>query len=107
MFASRTTGVLRCAKKWDTTVVLIASSFLALFIGAIFQPIAWMDMVQSAVNGFKDTMLLQFDGIASDPLVAKNLMVLLNRGGIYSMVSPIVVMLCAFYLHQHLRHLAD
>ncbi|EEC9518901.1 Na+/H+ antiporter NhaC [Escherichia coli] len=83
-------------KKWDTTVVLIASSFLALFIGAIFQPIAWMDMVQSAVNGFKDTMLLQFDGIASDPLVAKNLMVLLNRGGIYSMVSPIVVMLCAF-----------
>lgn len=71
VFASRTTGVLRCAKKWDTTVVLIASSFLALFIGAIFQPIAWMDMVQSAVNGFKDTMLLQFDGIASDPLVAK------------------------------------
>ena len=86
-------GALR---KWDTTVVLVASSFFALLLGGIFQPVSWPDMVQAAINGFKNSMLTPFSTIARDPDVATNLTVLLNRGGIYSMVSPIVVMLCAF-----------
>jgi NhaC family Na+:H+ antiporter len=34
--------------------------------------------------------------MAMDNATATNLTILLNRGGMYSMVSPIVVMLCAF-----------
>lgn len=83
-------------KKWDTIIVLIASSFFALAICAIFQPFTMMDLVQASINGFNTNMISNFSDVAMNESTTKNINILLNRGGMYSMVSPIVVMLCAF-----------
>ncbi|WP_312817469.1 Na+/H+ antiporter NhaC [Atlantibacter subterraneus] len=83
-------------KKWDTIIVLVASSFMALFISAVFQSFTMSDLTSAAVNGFNTKMIAYFSDISMNEATLKNINVLLNRGGIYSMVSPIVVMLCAF-----------
>jgi NhaC family Na+:H+ antiporter len=83
-------------RKWDTIIVLVASSFLALAMAAMFQSFALSDLFQTAINGFKTSMIAGFTDIPMNEATLKNINILLNRGGLYSMVSPIVVMLCAF-----------
>lgn len=83
-------------RKLDTVIVLIASSFLALFLSVIFQPFHIADIVSSAVNGFKTSMFANINDVPMNSATRENINILLNRGGMYSMVSPIVVMLCAF-----------
>lgn len=83
-------------RKWDTVIVLVASSFMALGLAAVTQPFALADLVKAAINGFNTSMILDFTTVAMNEVTSKNINTLLNRGGMYSMVSPIVVMLCAF-----------
>lgn len=82
-------------KKWDTIIVLIASSFCSGNMRN-FQPFTMMDLVQASINGFNTNMISNFSDVAMNESTTKNINILLNRGGMYSMVSPIVVMLCAF-----------
>lgn len=83
-------------KKWDTIIVLAASSFLALAMSAAFQSFAVSDLIQTAINGFNTRMIPGFNEVSMNEATIKNINILLNRGGLYSMVSPIIVMLCAF-----------
>lgn len=83
-------------KKWDSVLVLITSALFGIVLSILFQDIALSDAVSAAINGFKSAMLPGLQAISLDEATARNINVLLNRGGMYSMVSPIVVMLCAF-----------
>ncbi|WP_417642152.1 Na+/H+ antiporter NhaC [Enterobacter kobei] len=83
-------------RKWDTVIVLVASSFMALGLAAVVQPFALADLVKAAINGFNTSMIPGFTTVVMNEATSKNITTLLNRGGMYSMVSPIVVMLCAF-----------
>ncbi|MRS17331.1 Na+/H+ antiporter NhaC [Enterobacteriaceae bacterium RIT691] len=83
-------------KKWDSVIVLVASSLFGLLLSLVFQNIPLADMVNAVINGFKSEMLPGLQTLTMDEATAKNINVLLNRGGMYSMVGPIVVMLCAF-----------
>lgn len=83
-------------RKWDSVIVLIASALFGILLSVTFQNIALADIVSAAINGFKSEMLPGLQTLTVDDATAKNINVLLNRGGMYSMVGPIVVMLCAF-----------
>jgi len=83
-------------KKWDSVLVLVASALSGILLAVLFQNIAMADIISAAINGFKSSMLPELQALSMDESTAKNINVLLNRGGMYSMVSPIVVMLCAF-----------
>lgn len=83
-------------KKWNSVIVLIASALSGILLAALFQALSLADIVNAAINGFKSTMLPGLQSLKMDDTTAKNINVLLNRGGMYSMVGPIVVMLCAF-----------
>ncbi|MFK3662005.1 Na+/H+ antiporter NhaC [Scandinavium sp. NPDC088450] len=83
-------------KKWDSVIVLIASAAFGIALAVVFQDIAMADIVGAAINGFNSSMLPELASLTMDASTAKNINVLLNRGGMYSMVGPIVVMLCAF-----------
>lgn len=54
------------------------------------------DLVKASINGFNTAMIPNFADVSMNEAPSKNINTLLNRGGMYSMVSPIVVMLCAF-----------
>lgn len=83
-------------RKWDSVIVLVASALFGILLAVLFQQIALADIISSAINGFKSEMLPSLQALELDEATARNITVLLNRGGMYSMVSPIVVMLCAF-----------
>lgn len=83
-------------RKWDSVLVLVASALSGIVLAVLFQDIVLADTIAAAINGFKSTMLPGLQAITMDEATARNINVLLNRGGMYSMVSPIVVMLCAF-----------
>lgn len=83
-------------KKWDSVLVLIASAFSGIVLAVIFQSVPMADIVGAAINGFKSDMLPGLQTLKMDEATARNINVLLNRGGMYSMVGPIIVMLCAF-----------
>lgn len=83
-------------KKWDTIIVLVASSAFAIALAVIFQDVLFADIINTSINGFKSGMLPGLNDLAMDETTSKNINILLNRGGMYSMVNPIVVMLCAF-----------
>ncbi|WP_312950091.1 Na+/H+ antiporter NhaC [Superficieibacter sp.] len=83
-------------KKWDSVIVLVASALSSIVLAVMFQAITLPDIISAAINGFKSEMLPGIQTIALDEATANNINVLLNRGGMYSMTGPIVVMLCAF-----------
>ncbi|MGL5698510.1 MAG: Na+/H+ antiporter NhaC family protein [Kluyvera sp.] len=83
-------------RKWDSVIVLVASALFGILLAVLFQQITLADIISSAINGFKSEMLPSLQALELDEATARNITVLLNRGGMYSMVSPIVVMLCAF-----------
>ncbi|AKE59666.1 Na+/H+ antiporter NhaC [Citrobacter farmeri] len=83
-------------KKWDSVIVLVASALSGIVLAVLFQEITLTDIISAAINGFKSDMLPGLHGMALDEATSRNINVLLNRGGMYSMTGPIVVMLCAF-----------
>ncbi|WP_238340114.1 Na+/H+ antiporter NhaC family protein [Citrobacter sp. NCU1] len=83
-------------KKWDSVIVLVASALSSIVLAVLFQDITLTDIISAAINGFKSDMLPGLQAVMLDEATARNINVLLNRGGMYSMTGPIVVMLCAF-----------
>lgn len=83
-------------RKWDSVIVLVASALSGIVLAVLFQDIALADIISAAINGFKSDMLPGLPTLALDDATGRNITILLNRGGIYSMTGPIVVMLCAF-----------
>lgn len=69
---------------------MLLGSFVAILVGVFCQGFAMYDGVNAALNGFNSTM------IHDSGFLGKAANTLLNRGGIKSMVSVIVVIYCGF-----------
>lgn len=79
-------------KKMPTIPVMLASSAVAMINAIVFQGFSVQDTFSSIVSGFNTSMLGEgFDlGLAAD-----DLMKLLNRGGMSSMMGTLLIAFCA------------
>lgn len=74
--------------------LMLAASALALLIGVFLQGFSLQQALQAFVNGFNIDML-NTNGHTTDGLVP-DIAKLLNRGGLFSMMSTILLVFCAF-----------
>ena len=74
--------------------LMLAASALAIVIGIFVQGFSLQQALQAFVNGFNIDML-NANGHATDGLVP-DIAKLLNRGGLFSMMSTILLVFCAF-----------
>lgn len=74
--------------------LMLAASALAIVIGIFVQGFSLQQALQAFVNGFNIDML-SANGHATDGLVP-DIAKLLNRGGLFSMMSTILLVFCAF-----------
>lgn len=79
--------------KKPTIPVILVSSAVAMFNAVVFQGVSFKDTVVSAVNGFNVEMIGKtgFDPSA----VIEDVTRLLNRGGMNSMMSVLLICFCA------------
>ena len=84
-------GILR---GFPPVLTMTASSLLALLLGCTRQGFSIEAALVSAVDGFTLRTLPSIDVAALDPAVPR----LLERGGLFSMVEPLLFILCAFLL---------
>jgi len=82
--------------RYPAVLTLAVSSVIALLIGIGLQGFSFQSGLVSTVSGFNVEMLT---GIGIDPQnLGDNLITLLNRGGLYSMVDTLLVIISAFLL---------
>lgn len=74
--------------------LMLAASALAIVIGIFVQGFSLQQALQAFVNGFNIDML-NANGHTTDGLVP-DIAKLLNRGGLFSMMSTILLVFCAF-----------
>lgn len=80
--------------KKPTIPVMLLSSFLALFNAMFFQGFSLTQCAQATMTGFNVSMI-QKEGfeIAN---ISKDILILLNRGGMSSMANTLLLTFCAF-----------
>lgn len=84
-------------KKVAPTLAMSLSSVTAILIATTVQGLGLAPAIESAINGFRHTMLPLFSGadaVAPSAAFVK----LVDRGGVYSMIGTFVVILAAFLL---------
>ncbi|WP_235821303.1 Na+/H+ antiporter NhaC [Actinomyces mediterranea] len=79
--------------KKPTVPVILVSSAVAMFNAVVFQGIAVKDTVVAAVNGFNVEMVAK-NGFDADHVI-EDVTRLLNRGGMNSMMSVLLICFCA------------
>lgn len=79
--------------KKPTVPVILVSSAVAMFNAVVFQGIAFKDTVVAAVNGFNVEMVAK-SGFDADNVI-EDVTRLLNRGGMNSMMSVLLICFCA------------
>lgn len=88
--------VIGIIKKYPAVLVMAASCVVAMVLGIALQGFAFGDVLNAAVNGFSSKMLISVGG---DPLaISENFGKLLNRGGLFSMVNNLLLIIAAFLL---------
>ena len=83
-------------KKWPPVIGITFSTLLALALAVLAQPFGLEDAVNAYLNGFSLNMLpsqLRSDALANEAFIQ-----LVERGGLYSMVGTLVVIIAAFLL---------
>lgn len=78
--------------KKPTIPVMVLSSFLAMFNAVVFQGFTFNNACTAAVSGFHVSMIPSIDAAAVIPDVLK----LLNRGGMSSMMGTVMMAFCAY-----------
>jgi NhaC family Na+:H+ antiporter len=83
-------------KRYQAALTMVASSIVALIVGVALHGFGVSDALMSPMTGFNVDMLDK----SLAPIVAANesLSSLLNRGGIYSMSSTLILIISAFLL---------
>lgn len=81
-------------KKVQPTLAMASSAVVAMLVGILVQGLPLARALESAVTGFRHTMLPGGEELAASAAFVK----LVDRGGLYSMVGTFVVILAAFLL---------
>lgn len=79
--------------KLPSIPVMLAASILAMFNAVVFQNFELADVIVAVVNGF-DVAMIHAAGFNADMLIA-DVTKLLNRGGMNSMMSTLLICFCA------------
>ncbi|WP_022868342.1 Na+/H+ antiporter NhaC [Schaalia vaccimaxillae] len=79
--------------KKPTIPVILVSSVIAMFNAVVFQGISFKDSIISSVNGF-DIEMVTRDGFNAASVI-EDVTRLLNRGGMNSMMSVLLICFCA------------
>ena len=77
-----------------TIPVMIISGFTALINAVLFEHFSIQQGFEASVSGF-DTSLLTLKGIEAHQ-IPEDIHTLMNRGGMISMLNPVLIALCAF-----------
>lgn len=88
--------IFAIVKKWPPVVGITYSTLLALTLAVLLLPFGTEDAITAYLNGFSTDMLpasLQQQASANPAFIQ-----LVERGGLYSMVSTLVVIIAAFLL---------
>lgn len=80
-------------RKKPTIPVMLISSFIAMANGLIFQGFTLNDVITSVLNGF-DVAMINVQGFDADAVIS-DIPRLLNRGGMNSMMSTLLICFCA------------
>lgn len=81
-------------KRMPTVPMMLLASVVAVFVGMFSHGFSFADGVQSMVTGFNVTML---ENIGLDPnTIMPDIVDLVNRGGIMSMTSIVVMIFCGY-----------
>jgi Na+:H+ antiporter, NhaC family len=84
------------ARRLPAALALVLSSLVAAVLAAVVQPFGLQEALVAAVAGFEGEMLLAA-GVAPAE-VSETFLTLVQRGGLYSMATALVVVLAAFLL---------
>lgn len=79
--------------KLPSIPVMLAASVIAMFNAVVFQNFGLADVITAVVNGF-DVAMIHIAGFNVDTLLA-DVTKLLNRGGMNSMMSTLLICFCA------------
>jgi len=74
--------------------VMLISGFIAIINAVLFEHFTIQQGFAASVTGF-DTSMLTMKGIALEN-IPEDLYILMNRGGMVSMLGPVLIALCAF-----------
>ena len=88
--------VIGIIKKYPAVLVMAASCVVAMVLGIALQGFAFGDVLNAAVNGFSSKLLISVGGDPSE--ISENFGKLLNRGGLFSMVNNLLLIIAAFLL---------
>lgn len=80
--------------KKATIPVMLISGLVALFNAVLFEHFSIQQSFEASVSGF-DTSMIAFKGIESH-IIPEDIHTLMNRGGMISMLNPVLIALCAF-----------
>lgn len=89
--------VVGASLRQPIVLTLLASSFSALILAAIFQEVSFSDLTLSLSTGFDTAMLAQK---STQPLIPE----ILNRGGLYSMKEAVLICFLIFAYLGLLQH---
>lgn len=78
-----------------TIPVLFLASVIAMFCGSVFQGFSLSQICETVIGGFKLSMIPNQEAVAAFPADVSKL---LERGGMVSMMSTLVICFCAFAL---------
>lgn len=78
-----------------TIPVLFLASIIAMFCGSVFQGFFLSQICETVIGGFKLSMIPNQEAVAAFPADVSKL---LERGGMVSMMSTLVICFCAFAL---------
>lgn len=85
--------IISTFKRYEAAFAMAVSSLTAMIVGVAIQDFSLNDALMAAIVGFNTTMATNNIDQYSDMS-----MMLLNRGGIYSMSSTLVIIIAAFIL---------
>lgn len=77
-------------KRMPALPVLVSSSFVAILLAMVLQPLSVGDAVQSLYKGFDTSMATWMTDVPAD------LSTLFNRGGLYELGDPIIISIMVF-----------
>lgn len=82
-------------KQLPTVPVMISSAVCAMFIAMFVQGYSFIDALNVLVNGFDITTMTDTSLVTSQTAL-ESITTIVNRGGLYSMVSPVIISMMVF-----------
>jgi len=86
--------IVGAMRRMPTVPIMLLSSVVAIALGMIFHGFSFANGVSACVGGFKVSMVTAAG--AADAIAAENVIKLLTRGGISSMMTIVNTIICAY-----------